>query len=333
MEEFGFGMNAQSASVRHQLIAPVGLRLVEPVLVGWELPEGSKHEQPVYDLTEGETSLAWDGWELKEAGPASDFLWEFVSMAGAQATDWLSFVQRWGLLGAEDEEDLGPEEPDWRSLDEFDEASESIVAFLVLLVATNEGELLPEEVLEGFAGVDDILDVEERQDRLKAHGELLADQSSTSAQDQTSAIRNEVRTNRWRRMRRNGRGLDLQRDLITRILNQILESRPASYFWDGEGRRLERMAVGVIEIAWSQLASRFTSTSVDIYGCSVCGRPFPFDPESSERRPRSGARALCGDECRQQAKRESNRQSWQKNKSKWRPPRGTRKDDKDGETG
>lgn len=128
----------------------------------------------------------------------------------------------------------------------------------------------------------------------------------------------EIRTERrWQNLlleRDQGRGTEQQRRLLTRKISDLLGTQYGSFVWDERGRRAE----GLDEIILSHVATMFLATGVDVLVCSVCGQPFPFDESPRGRRPRFGVRRFCGDACRREAKRESNRLSWRRKEAKWR---------------
>ena len=125
---------------------------------------------------------------------------------------------------------------------------------------------------------------------------------------------------------RAGRGLEVQRQFVATSLLDFLsrgrpndedeaEGTPVAPVWDSKGRRVEARARGVREIVATQLLAVFAAPELGLFLCSMCGRAFAVDPE--ERRPRRGVRRFCSDDCRREAKLESNRASWHKNKQKW----------------
>jgi hypothetical protein len=329
LEDLGFGMTANTESARHRLIRPNGLRLVDPVLTGWEPVEGTSYKNPIYDFVEGDHAISWEGWTVEEVPTPDtrDCLWELLNLPQSDSLEVMSFVSRWGLL----EEPTASEDegPFWLRLEEFDSVAESAREFLLLLATTEAQELLPKETLDAFAYLDYEADTQAVRDLIR--DEQLPALGFSGFQELSARLLSEARWSRWNAIREQGRGLELQQTLAARALEEMLGTSPARYVWDQAGRRLERIAIGVKEIAWSHLAGLFTSPAVDVFICGMCGNPYPYDSASSERRPRSGVRTFCSEECRKEAKLESNRLSWQKNKNKWRPAKGVRKEDNDGQ--
>ena len=74
---------------QHVVLVPQGLRV-----------EASRE----MELWDGEV-LVWDRIELEARSPAStrQCLWDFLGLAHANETEFLDFIQRWGLLDAGDE--------------------------------------------------------------------------------------------------------------------------------------------------------------------------------------------------------------------------------------
>jgi hypothetical protein len=271
---------------------------------------------------EGNDCLFWEGHDLEEIDPAATFecLWEFIEMADASPEEGLAFIEKWGLID--------PSSPDggWSGSAPWDEAYMAR-QFLICLAITEAEELVPEELLwwlgNGEGRAEWAADSDEVRRRLTVGG-IPPDEVRVI---RDLDIRDEVRLARWRKIRRSGEGLPLQRRLLANILDSQIEFRPTVSVWDERGRRVERVATGVKEIAWSHLYSLFTSARLDIYVCSLCGRPYEFDEAAAQRRPRRGAASYCGDKCRQEARRRSNRDSWKRNSQRWRPPGSRRKND------
>jgi hypothetical protein len=123
----------------------------------------------------------------------------------------------------------------------------------------------------------------------------------------------------WQVARESGAWLAAQRWLVSQALNYWIESHGAEPHttWDDAGRRIEYMAYGVREIVGAHMASIFAAPMPGVYLCSVCDRPFELD-DTARRRPREGARRYCGEACRLNARRESNRAAWHRHKDQWR---------------
>jgi len=98
----------------------------------------------------------------------------------------------------------------------------------------------------------------------------------------------EARLSEWRKECEEGRGLVLQRELVVRELAPPRIDR--EFFWDEKGKRAHDLAEGVHQIVGAHLGRMFLAPQLDIYVCSMCGRPFPFDDQPGVRRPKRGAR-------------------------------------------
>ncbi len=157
-------------------------------------------------------------------------------------------------------------------------------SFLNLLVTTDAGEACPAEILEPL-------------------------------------ILEELLPGSWSKDRRRRHPLEFQELVSARFLPEMYSPSFGLVIWDDEGRRVYRREAGVVDIAWSHIYALFLAPKLDVYTCGVCGAPFEYQEESSSRRPRAGVRPLCSDECRREAKKESNRGSWARNKDRWRAPK------------
>lgn len=124
----------------------------------------------------------------------------------------------------------------------------------------------------------------------------------------------------WEEEKRTNR-VSLQQRLLAAKLNSFLTGfERRTFVWDERGRRFEHSAMGVWEIVQAQLAELLSAPEAGVFICSICDKAYPLTFETVERRPRAGVRNFCSDECRSEAKRESNRQSWRRHGETWRPP-------------
>lgn len=122
-----------------------------------------------------------------------------------------------------------------------------------------------------------------------------------------------------RRERDRTRGdLGYQRALIAHLVTTFSDMPYPTAGWDSAGRRLVAEVMGADSLVGEELRQIFQSPQLDVYACSVCGRPFLFDERTGKRRPRRGARRFCSERHRLEARRESNRASWHRNWREWR---------------
>jgi hypothetical protein len=322
LEAFDFDMDAIPEAARHQLVKPVLVRLI--ALLDQPPDErGIRHGSEVID---GEDIIAWRQHTIVDV--ATDLsrgcLWDFVNCPDAPPQDLLRFVERWGVL--EDPQTYNGSGS--YTVDEFRTEAKRLRSVLVTLVATAAAELVGEETLDHLSALTDfdlwrLEDGPELTRRLGLPMEAIEDVPD----GYIYPIALDLRRERWHALRTQGHGLELQAGIIAWLLNTEVGTREGRFIWDREGRRIERIARGVKAIAWSHLAALFTSPSIDVYVCDVCGRPFEFQETVAQRRPRRGKRRFCSDSCRLEAKRAANRESWRKNSTRWRPNTKQRNED------
>ncbi len=191
---------------------------------------------------------------------------------------------------------------------------------VVGIVATEAGEVLSETALRDLGGeFYDLFTSDERNvlmegllesERYRRGGVGLVDlMREMEEQEWTDRVRSEQRA---------GRGLEIQRMLIVSGLQGWGFPGEANLVWDDHGRRIETVARGVREIVGAYLLQLVGSAMLDAFICSVCGRPYQFDSDSGQRRPRAGTRRFCDPQCRAEGKRSANLASWHRNKDKWR---------------
>jgi hypothetical protein len=320
LEELGFEMTANLLPGNFRLLRPEGLRLagltdLQPERLG--VPVRPR-------LVEGDEYLYWRGYEYVEVDEdeARRCFWEFIESRETDPRAVHDFNSYWGLVKSAGEPDLAG----WSRVDSFTKEVLQARSFLVTLAATEAGDLVPDAVLESLDEPDpefssDVWDLLALQQGFELPGRDV----------RAAVLEAEERRARRQRMRNDGVGLELQRILISSFLDEKYALAPGWPTWDSRGRRIERIVTGVENIVWAHLHSLFTATQIDIYVCGICGKPFEFDEAAFERRPRKGVRRLCSDACRLEAKRASNRESWQKNSQRWRPGKSGRK--KDGSQG
>jgi hypothetical protein len=242
--------------------------------------------------------------------------WEFLDLAGVSDEAFpeavVRFVKKWGLLDfGEDAEYMEIDKEascallNWR--DEVTEAHKLVLA----MVATAGGELVAEGVLRDIRGLDESLQ------------ESTLDMKTWISLYRTFSLVawRQAQEDDWRARiqaeRRTGRGLELQRMLVTNRLAEWVNIADFIPVWDEDERRVETVSRGVHHIVGAHLLGLFVSSPLDVFLCSVCGRPYPLDVSTTQRRPRTGSRRFCSDECRAQAKRADNLASWHRNSARW----------------
>lgn len=106
---------------------------------------------------EGDDTLLWYRIELRDAVDATmRCLWEFVALADAPAERFLTFFGRWGLLDFGDDADgSNIDHEAWSYLDDWREAASVVEGILLAMAATEEGQLVAEEVLLTLRDGDD----------------------------------------------------------------------------------------------------------------------------------------------------------------------------------
>ncbi len=286
---------------RHFLLRPMGLR--------YEEEEGI----PAILGDDANIGMVWDGIEFEESSAASTAkcIWDFVALLDQPLTAIHDFVGKWGLY------DFG-EDMDWMTVDqtaekglvEWVEQIREVDAILRILAATETEELVPLDLLSDLHAYDTT--------EPDFKNELIGGRIPTGlgSQELQRFLRDRM-LDRWTFERHRGYGLALQRSMIEHALN-YWSSEVSSYpIWDENGRRLETSAYGVMQIIAAQLTNIFMSTTLDVFICSVCARPFSFEATGALRRPKTGAQRFCTHACRVEAKRQANLASWHKNKARW----------------
>jgi hypothetical protein len=310
LRELGYQTTMPSEKEERFLLLPRNLRLVG--LADGRLIEPGRREPP--QIVEGDSHLYWEGYDEAPISIAESkaCLWEYLEKVDAGPLEALDFFRKWGVI-----EYVGkPDEPNYWPVAFFREGARLARSFVVTLVATDAGETVPFEILEPLEEneVDQhdmvfIVEMEKRGfTRQDAAKDVVAERRRKRIQD-------------WSEERRQGRGLELQRDVLVKLLDDFYSPSTGWATWDERGRWIYRRDIAVKNIVWSDLYSLFLAPRLDVYTCGMCGRPFEYHEDIGPRRPRSGVRPLCSDECRKVAKKESNRLSWQRNKSRWRAPK------------
>jgi hypothetical protein len=270
--------------------------------------------------------IEWTDVRAREVDPDETVrcLWDFITLSEETVERLPGFVRRWGLLESTGESPATPGEDGTQMIEVWTESASEAGQLTGAIAKTEDAELLSEGALWALR----------HGDRRNYHEDLAAELRSgrVSAQELFERAYERQRAY-YTSERRASRGVALQRGLIVNLLGEFATppewrsyDAPASvplsfvYSWDDAGRRLEARASGVREIVAAQLVSMFSQSELDVFICSVCGKPFSTETTEAQRRPRRGVKRLCSDECRKAAKRESNRSSWNKHKDRWRPP-------------
>lgn len=313
LEVAGLNPDVFDDSVRHVLFLPV-----KPRLVSLDID----FERQRVSFTEGAEDITWD--ELR-AAPISaqrslDLLWGLIRLVEASPDDVLAFAEQWGVLERPPPPDRTYLPDNFFRVDNLIGLARKCNSLLLLLSKTANGTLAEPSLLNEF------LEDEERADLAK----ISIPYGRTSSAEERSAYDRQARRRRWQEEIAAGRGLALQRRLLALKLG-FDEPGHSILVWDDKGRRLERRAEGVREIALTQIRAILSAPEEDVYICSICKWPYLYNPEVSQRRPRSGKQSFCGEECRAAAKREARRESWHRNQAKWRPS-SSRKGERSGET-
>lgn len=281
---------------RHVLLMPVGLQLTDSEDPDWE-----------------EGGLRWDRIELRDQKPTSTIrcMWDFIELVDGSAEDFIGFVGKWGLFDfGEDADHLSEDQEGWSGFVWWRAAALEARSALITMVASEAGELISEEILEILHYWDDFQpDIWDGYD-FRKHGKL--------SPDRILAMLIDKKRERWQVERRAGRGLALQRRFIVNFFNgPWMMPLELAVSWDDEGRRVETVAHGARQVAGAHLLSIFNSPEVDVFICSVCGKPYPLEPLEGHRRPRRGRRRFCSEACKLTARRSDNLASWHRNKAKW----------------
>jgi hypothetical protein len=314
--------------VRHRLLLPEDVRFVREVNAA-EREAARRYLPPVWDDAGEPDSVVWRSVLARDVDPEETLqcLWEFVRLPEDAGHRIPKFVQTWGLLEWGPGSELATREKE-QSFSDWIEAAEEAERLLKAFVMTEQGALVPESLL---------WDLREG-DRREYYSYDKEYEARPVSPEEVHVLTLTRQRDYFETERRAGRGVALQRELIVNLLGEIVMPPDArhsaddrasegeqtvpllfGYSWDDRGRRVEARASGVREIVASHLLSIFGSSQPDVFICSVCGTPFSTESAQTQRRPRAGVKRLCSEACRLEAKRESNRASWNKNKDRWRP--------------
>ena len=276
--------------------------------------------------------VQFDGVKYVELDPADTrrCLWDFVDLVPDSTRRQISeFAAAWGLPSLDIPALRDGSKSNAFYLNSWREMAFSARDLLQLISATEGVELIAEDALQGIAyremsAYDEEFDIgsdklvqelwREREHRPMTESEWEARWKDTLGKKVLD---------HWRSAKRDNRGLEIQRRLSTRLMYTWLPHAGWHWdaVWDGDGRRITMItASGVIQIVASHLIDLFGSAEMAVYTCSMCWRPFEFDPVHDRRRPKAHQRRFCGDDCRSAARRVDNLASWPRNKSRWTRP-------------
>jgi hypothetical protein len=295
---------------QHHLLKPVGLRI-------------DKHEY-----------LEWERLELEPLQPSATraCLWEFVELENKGPADVPAFVERWGVLDwGEDAVYLVTEAKGGRSIWDWYHHAATTSTWLRLLALAQADEPADADTLWPLADdvsidlghmASELVPIEVKW--LTTLGEPFSVEDFTGSAERYNQRRQDAWTTRWQEQLAGGGWRALQRWLIAKHLAGRIE---AHYFtlsprWDDQGRHIMYTAYGVLEIVGAHMAAIFSAPTPEVYLCSVCERPYEWIV-SGGRRPREGARRFCSSDCRETARRETNRAAWHRHKRRWRPSTST----------
>ena len=272
--------------------------------------------------------IVWDALEIdRPASPdAAACLWEFLSHRSSTAEQILAFVRRWGTPEWGDDADTGGAGPGSLRLGDLRYDMIAVELLLQTLVATENDKLVDLDSLQGLweaaGGYADYSsdEYQEYQAAVSAlRAPLLAGVIDSEAWDDALRLAGSRTWHRYREQeRRRGAGIEYQRHLVTWFLLSWSNAAYDQPTWDAGRRVVTAEVIGFKDLLGAQLRGIFSAPVIDVYVCSICGRPFLFEDRDSTRRPRRGSRRFCGPDCQEVARRASNRASWQRNKDRWR---------------
>jgi hypothetical protein len=320
-------------SVRHTLLMPVDLRVESLTQFRRRLRPRSMDAE---DKASGdELVFTWESMERREVAASSTegALWDLMKLVEPSTETIMDLTQKWGMPSATWERDspwgrfqapdgtfgLGVIEVDsWRDF------AASVRQFLMLLGLTYQESLVDEAFLKSIQTWEPLPRMPEiewtpalTREGTDALGSRLGVPPGGDLNREIVRRREERRWQSLLKEFREGRGLAQQRRLLANRLTSLLSMKGATFVWDEDRRAVEREAIGLDEIVLTHIATIFLAPEVNVLICSVCGAPFPFDDALQTRRPRYGVRRFCGQACRLEAKRESNRLSWGRNSRRW----------------
>ena len=275
-------------------------------------------------------TMEWDSLARVPMAPRDSVqcLWDLVDLSQVHPSQFpprlLAFVAIWGIINF-DAIYMELDRPSSSDVHWSWCLSQILQATLVGLVSTEEKDLVDDETILRIAGW-------EFNEKTKIEHEfvssvdqvlvtVLLPNGRVVSRDEWESIERETHLNAWHRERELGRGNTFQRMIVAGGVNYLISEGSMIPIWDDNGRRIEMAAEGVEQIVGSHMRTIFGSLQLDVYRCSICGRPFPFTETHSHRRPRRGTRRFCSPDCKADGKRQANLNSWHRNKDRWLPRR------------
>jgi hypothetical protein len=289
-------------------LSPEESRRISPLQHTLLMPEDLSIE-----TAEGEDPyLAWSRVNECPLSPNDTVqcVWDFLNLADSDIVSTERFLRKWGLPYIPEAETYAEDWEDWLT------AARDARSAILMIAATEAEELVDDDVLMDLRSWDDF-DTGAMEDWVKRR-----EVNSFVEYHQLTIERSKEH---WDIERRSGRGLELQRKLISAFVNGAEDIWPwvgqlnFTLAWDDAGRRVNGGAFGVQAIVGSYIVAVLSAPEIDVFICSVCRNPFPYVEAHGVRRPAAGKRRLCGEECRKVARQSDNRASWHRNKSRWRP--------------
>ncbi|GEM_PF-2656412 len=303
LEALGIDMTERKQmSETHVLLIPEGLRLVGK---DGKVGSGSNGE--------GGLQQEWDKAWMQEVETSRTVkcLWELVDLPAKDESQFpeavMGFTNRWGLLNLPNLGAKHIDQPSSIKMSNWGDSVEEVRAFLKLLIATEAGDPVEDDVVETLWSNDPDFP-----------GSLFGEHGEPISGTELMKRVQEAVSERWDAESRPKR-IQYQRSMAIWTLSGLadLESEGRTVpVWDDRGRRLGNTAYGVKGIVGASLQDIFMSLEMDVFLCSVCGKPFPFEESPGKRRPRIGVQRFCSPECRASAKRKATLASWHRNKDR-----------------
>ncbi len=313
LEVAGLNPDVFDESMRHVLFLPV-----KPRLVSLDIDL----EKQQVSFKEGAEDVTWEALRAVPVSPQRSLhlLWSLIRLVDASPEEVLAFAELWGVLDRPPPPDRGYLPDNFFGIKDLKALARRCNSLLLLSAKMAKGEIAEASLLGEFLEDEEATDLEQ----------LSLPYGRTMRAEESNAYDRRARMRRWQEEIAAGRGLALQRRLLALKLG-FDEPGQSVLVWDDKGRRFERRAEGAREIALTHIRAILAAPEEDVFICSICKWPYLYNPEVSQRRPRSGKQSFCSEECRAAAKREARRESWHRNQARWRPS-SSRKGEGSGET-